>query len=52
MENVMIKINGVECSVPKGSTILEAARIAGVRRAVPFWKLLVLQVSASRPCAT
>ena len=31
MENVMMKINGVECSVPKGSTILEAARIAALR---------------------
>ena len=30
MENVNITINGMELSVPKGSTILEAARIAGI----------------------
>ncbi len=30
MEMVNVKINGIAVSVPKGSTILEAARIAGV----------------------
>ncbi len=30
MENVTIKINGMEVSAPAGSTILEAARIAGI----------------------
>ena len=30
MENINVKINGIEVSVPKGSTILEAARIANI----------------------
>ncbi len=30
MDMLNVKINGIEVSVPKGSTILEAARIAGV----------------------
>ncbi len=30
MENVNVKINGIAVSVPKGSTVLEAARAAGV----------------------
>ena len=31
MDFVNVKINGMEYSVPKGSTILEAANIAGIR---------------------
>ena len=31
MEMVNIKINGMSLSVPKGSTILEAARYAGLK---------------------
>ena len=30
MENITIKINGIEVSAPKGSTILEAARLAHI----------------------
>ena len=30
MEMVNVKVNGIDVSVPKGSTILEAARVAGV----------------------
>lgn len=30
MENITIKINGVEVSAPAGSTILEAARLAHI----------------------
>ncbi len=30
MENVTIKINGMEVTAPKGSTILEAARLAHI----------------------
>ena len=30
MENVNIKINGIAVSAPKGSTILEAARLAHI----------------------
>ena len=31
MENVNLKINGIDVSAPAGSTILEAARIAGIK---------------------
>ena len=30
MDMINVKINGIAVSVPKGSTVLEAARIAGV----------------------
>ena len=30
MEMINVKIDGISVSVPKGSTILEAARIAGI----------------------
>ena len=30
MENITVKINGAEVSVPAGSTVLEAAHIAGI----------------------
>ncbi|MCR4930160.1 MAG: (2Fe-2S)-binding protein, partial [Lachnospiraceae bacterium] len=30
MEMVNIKINGVDCQAPQGSTILEAARLANI----------------------
>ena len=30
MENLNIKINGMNVSAPKGSTILEAAKIANI----------------------
>ena len=30
MEMINCKVNGIAVSVPKGSTILEAARVAGV----------------------
>ena len=29
MENITVKINGVELEVPKGTTVLEAAHMAG-----------------------
>ena len=31
MENVNLKINGLKVSAPAGSTILEAAHLAGIR---------------------
>ena len=46
MENVTIKINGMEVSAPKGSTILEAARLAHIE--IPtlcFLKEFLLQDS-------
>ena len=33
METVNIKINGVAVAAPKGSTILEAARLANIEKA-------------------
>ena len=32
MDMVNVKVNGIAVSVPKGSTILEAARAAGAER--------------------
>ena len=37
METIKIKINGVEYDVPKGSTVLEAARVA--KKAIKFAEL-------------
>ena len=34
METIKMKINGIEVEVPAGSTILEAAEIAGISRKV------------------
>ena len=31
MDTVKLKINGIEVEAPKNATILEAARIAGIR---------------------
>ncbi|MBO5784402.1 MAG: iron hydrogenase small subunit [Clostridia bacterium] len=50
MENVTIKINGVECSVPKGSTILEAARIAGVSIPTLCYLKDINEIGACRMC--
>ena len=50
MENVTIKINGVECSVPKGSTILEAARIAGVSIPTLCFLKDINEIGACRMC--
>ena len=50
MENVNIKINGVEYSVPKGSTILEAAKIAGIKIPTLCFLKGVNEIGACRIC--
>ena len=50
MENVNIKINGIDCSVPKGSTILEAARIAGIEIPTLCYLKDINEIGACRIC--
>lgn len=50
MENVNIKINGIPMSVPKSSTILEAARTAGIRIPTLCYLKDVNAIGACRMC--
>ena len=50
MEMVNIKINGVEVAVPQGSTILEAARIAGIDIPTLCYLKDVNEIGACRMC--
>lgn len=50
MENITIKINGVEVSAPAGSTILEAARIAGIDIPTLCFLKDVNEIGACRIC--
>lgn len=50
MENVNIKINGMSLSVPKNSTILEAARTAGIRIPTLCYLKDVNEIGACRMC--
>ncbi len=50
MDMVNIKINGVAISVPKGSTILEAARIAGVEIPTLCFLKDINEIGACRIC--
>ena len=50
MENVNIKINGVEVSAPKGSTILEACRIAGIEIPTLCYLKEINEIGACRIC--
>ncbi len=50
MENVTIKINGLECSVPKGSTVLEAARMAGIEIPTLCYLKDINEIGACRIC--
>lgn len=47
---VNIKINGVACSVPEGSTILEAARIAGIKIPTLCYLKDINAIGACRIC--
>ena len=47
---VNIKINGIECSVPEGSTILEAARLAGIRIPTLCYLKDINEIGACRIC--
>ena len=50
MENVNVIINGVEVSVPKGSTILEAARIANIDIPTLCFLKDINEIGACRIC--
>ena len=50
MENITIKINGVEVSAPKGSTILEAARLAHIEIPTLCFLKEINEIGACRIC--
>lgn len=50
MENVKIKINGVELSAPAGSTILEAARLANIDIPTLCFLKEINEIGACRMC--
>ena len=50
MDMVNVKINGIAVSVPKGSTILEAARIAGVEIPTLCFLKEINEIGACRLC--
>lgn len=50
MENITIKINGAEIDAPKGSTILEAARIAHIEIPTLCFLKEINEIGACRMC--
>ncbi len=50
MENVTLKINGISVTVPKGSTILDAARAAGIRIPTLCFLKEINEIGACRVC--
>ena len=50
MEMVNCKVNGIAVSVPKGSTILEAARVAGVEIPTLCYMKKINEIGACRIC--
>ena len=50
MENITIKINGIEVSAPKGSTILEAARLAHIEIPTLCFLKEINEIAACRIC--
>lgn len=52
MENLTVKINGIEVSVPAGSTVLEAAHIAGIDIPTLCYMKKINEIGACRICVT
>ncbi|MDR1117594.1 MAG: [FeFe] hydrogenase, group A [Oscillospiraceae bacterium] len=52
MSNVNVKVNGIETEVPEGSTVLEAARIAGIDIPTLCYMKEINQIGACRICVT
>jgi len=52
MENLTVKVNGVEVSVPAGSTVLEAAHIAGIEIPTLCYMKEINEIGACRICIT
>lgn len=50
MENVNLKINGINVSAPAGSTILEAARLAGIKIPTLCFLKEINEIGACRMC--
>lgn len=50
MENITIKINGMEVSAPEGSTILEAARLAHIEIPTLCFLKEINEIAACRMC--
>lgn len=50
MENVNLKINGLDVSAPAGSTILEAAHIAGIKIPTLCFLKDINEIGACRMC--
>ncbi|MCL2865304.1 MAG: NADH-dependent [FeFe] hydrogenase, group A6 [Lachnospiraceae bacterium] len=50
MENIKLKINGIEVSAPKGSTILDAAHLAGVKIPTLCYFKEINEIGACRVC--
>ena len=47
---VNMKINGIECSVEEGTTILEACRAQGIRIPTLCWLKDINEIGACRIC--
>ena len=52
MENITVKVNGVEISVPKGATVLEAAHAAGFEIPTLCYMKEINEIGACRICVT
>lgn len=52
MENLTVKVNGVEVSVPAGSTVLEAAHITGIEIPTLCYMKEINEIGACRICVT
>lgn len=52
MENITVKVNGIEVSVPAGSTVLEAAHIAGIEIPTLCYMKEINEIGACRICVT
>lgn len=52
MENINVKINGIDVSAPAGSTILEAARIANIKIPTLCYLKGINEIGACRICVT
>ena len=52
MENITVKVNGVEISVPKGTTVLEAAHFAGFEIPTLCYMKEINEIGACRICVT
>ncbi|MFR5582561.1 MAG: 2Fe-2S iron-sulfur cluster-binding protein [[Clostridium] scindens] len=50
MENINLKINGLDVSAPAGSTILEAAHLAGIKIPTLCFLKEINEIGACRMC--